>query len=148
MLDKLCEPHHLLLIITALILALIALGGGKGLGTLLGPLLKQLGGGKGASVTVNMGDEMARRNEAIKGLVSHEAARPANPICEDCTEHALVKDFIVQSTKDKSDIYRKVNRANIKLAKIELMVEMLCKARGLQIDFSKVDMHLDEGAEG
>lgn len=72
----------------------------------------------------------------------------ANPICEDCTEHALVKKFIEQSEKDKTDLYRKVNRASYNIAKISVMVEMLCKARGLEIDFSKVDLHLDQDEEG
>ncbi len=52
------EIHHLILIIVALVAALILVGGGKGLGKLVGPVMKKLIG-KEAEVTVNIGGDMA-----------------------------------------------------------------------------------------
>ena len=55
MVNFLCETNHLLIIIGVLLAALIVLGSGKGIGTLLGPLIKKLTG-KGDGVTVNIGE--------------------------------------------------------------------------------------------
>ena len=55
--EKLCEAHHLIIIIIVLLLALIFIGAGKGLGGLLGPVLKRLMG-KETEVNINIGEEM------------------------------------------------------------------------------------------
>ena len=60
--------------------------------------------------------------------------RPSKEICEDCTEHRMVSKFIKQNEKDKTELFRKVNRTSIQIARISVMVEMLCHARGLTID--------------
>lgn len=63
MFEQLCEPHHLFIIILVLVAALIALGGGKSLGGVLGPLFKKvLGRGE---VNINLGGDMGK-NEANK----------------------------------------------------------------------------------
>ena len=59
MINKLCEPEHLILIVLVLLVALLVVGSGKGLGNFIGPLLKKLFG-KGSDVTVNIeGGEMS-----------------------------------------------------------------------------------------
>ena len=56
MINFLCEPTHLWIIISALAVMLVLAGAGKSVGTLLGPLIRKIFGG----VTVNVGTD---RNE-------------------------------------------------------------------------------------
>lgn len=90
---KLCEPHHLIIIILVLLVALISTGAGKGVGSLLGPIIKRIFG-KG-EVTVNvgqMGEEMGRHSE--KGEFC--AIDPKN-----CRAHQAEYD---RSQRNKDDI--------------------------------------------
>jgi hypothetical protein len=61
MITRLCEPEHLAIIILVLLVALLVVSSGKGLGALIGTLFKRLGG-KGAEVTVNVGEDMAKHD--------------------------------------------------------------------------------------
>jgi hypothetical protein len=62
MLEKLCEPHYLVIVV--LVIAIIALGVGKGLGNILGPLFKKVLGKEG--VNINIGGGEMGKNEGTK----------------------------------------------------------------------------------
>lgn len=142
MVQQLCEPHHLILIICVLLLAFVALGGGKGLGSILNPLCKRIFGKE--AVTINLGEKAMGSEKGVANCAGCEAGKiPAN-----CPEHTRVQAFIVESERDRTELFRKVNRLDRRSAKLEVMVEMLLKARGLEVDFSKVDLKLEEDAEG
>jgi hypothetical protein len=70
MINRLCDPEHLAIIILVLLVALLVVGGGKGIGKLLGPILKKIFGG-GTEVTLNLGGEMAKKSRECEtcGLV-------------------------------------------------------------------------------
>ena len=135
--EKFCE-NHFVLICAILLGSLMAVGSGIGLGKLFKPLIDHLLG----RVTVNVGSElmaMDPKPEKIYGPFLPE---------NHCPQHSGVQEFITQSAKDRTELFRKVNRLDRRSAKLEVMVEMLLKARGLQVDFGKVDMKLEEDGEG
>jgi hypothetical protein len=87
MLNKLCEPEHLAIIILVLLTALLVVGAGKGGGKLLLQLLKKVFGKE--EININLGgDDMA----GVKGQVLCDPDK--------CTPMAKVKQQQQQNIKD------------------------------------------------
>lgn len=59
--EILCDPQHLLIIIGILLLAMVLLGSGKGLGTLISPLIKKLTGKSDVVINVENDDNPTER---------------------------------------------------------------------------------------
>jgi len=154
-LKDICAPHFWPIVIT--IGAMLILMGN---GVAIRPLLKKLFdavikrmSGESVEVVVNPSpspNPMNLNPTAGPGGAMPDGflpRRPSKEICEDCTEHRMVTKFIKQNEKDKTELFRKVNRTSIQIARISVMVEMLCHARGLTIDPSKIDLKLQEEGE-
>lgn len=62
MITRLCEPEQLIIIVLVLLVSLLVVSSGKGLGGFVNMLFKRLGG-KGAEVTVNVGEEMVNHDD-------------------------------------------------------------------------------------
>lgn len=69
MISRLCEPEHLIIVILVLLMALLIVGGAKGIGKSIGTLVRKFFGGN--SVNVNLGGGMAKKSTecATCGLV-------------------------------------------------------------------------------
>ena len=110
MIKELCEPHHLLIIIAVLILAIVSLGGGKGLGTLIGPLFKKIFG-KGTELTVSLGPmetEMGRYADKMDSLL-HQG--PACPLVDPtkCTSHQAEHERSLENKENIEKLFSAVS---------------------------------------
>lgn len=79
MISRLCEPEHLAIIILVLLAALLVVGSGKGIGTLMGGLIRKFTG-KGGDVTVNI-----ERGSENPNTIENESKSPCsfmNPTTE------------------------------------------------------------------
>ena len=86
MIARLCEPEHLLIIILVLLVAMLVVGSGKGIGTVLGGLIRKITG-KG-DVIVNVGEG---EGEGHKGLTLADLKRELL-FKPHCTDHSLIKE--------------------------------------------------------
>jgi hypothetical protein len=58
MIQRLCEPEHLAIIILVLLVALLVVGSGKGLSSIIVPFFKKVFGNGSTEVNLNLGGDM------------------------------------------------------------------------------------------
>lgn len=139
MFERFCEPHHLVIIIIAMVIAFIALGGGKGLGSILGPLFKKVLG-KG-EVNINLGGDMGK-NEGTKApscLVVDPAKCPDHK-----AEHERsirnedgIRELVTDLKATRGQLFGKleaiensVNEINVAVAKLVAVADYQREGRG------------------
>jgi hypothetical protein len=124
MIARLCEPEHLLIIILVLLVAMLVVGSGKGIGTVLGGLIRKFTG-KG-DVIVNVGEQGVQGVQGVQGagltlddLKTELTKRPH------CTDHSLIKErqdgvmikieFLVEECKSIWGEIKDINQRQIVL---------------------------------
>jgi hypothetical protein len=79
MIQQLCEPEHMIIVIIVLLVALLVVGSGRSLGKFIGPVLKRWFGSGGTEINLNLGDDMTKKHQGPVCLVdptkctAHEA---------------------------------------------------------------------------
>lgn len=109
--EFLCEPHHLWIAIAFLLLALLVLGGGKGIGSkLLSPLLKRLLNKKESPVTINIeGGEMpGEKNSELRGQ-----SCPFDPA--NCRDHKAEHERSLRNIEAIKDLWGAIKALQEKL---------------------------------
>ena len=61
MISRLCEPEHLAIIILVLLVALLVVGSGKGLASIIVPFFKKVFGSGGTEVNLNLGGDVGKK---------------------------------------------------------------------------------------
>jgi hypothetical protein len=154
MISRLCEPEHLAIIILVLLVALLVVGSGKGIGTMIGGLIRKFTG-KG-DVIVNVGGEEGEGHRVGVTLEELRAELFKQPF--HCADHAMVKerqdgvlvkiDFLIAECKSVWGEIKDINQRQIALReKLPLQYINKDDLTGIKERLKSIDDKLDRYME-
>jgi hypothetical protein len=138
--EFLCDPTHLFLIIGILLLSVVLMGTGKGLGALIGPIIKKWG--KGTEINLNMGktdDDMGRKpkGECVQcGLIVDPTKCPlhANEHERSLRNETGIRELVGDLKGTRKELFGKLDGIEVVLTEIKIAVAKLVVERNYQID--------------
>lgn len=138
MLSRLTEPEHLIIIILVLLVSLLIAAGGKGLGELIGPIIKKLFS-KGPEVTVNLGgDEVGRKPKECEqcGLIVDPAKCPLHSGEHERSlrNESGIKELGAELKGTRTQLFGKLDDMEKVLTEIKVAVAKLVVERNYQMD--------------
>jgi hypothetical protein len=138
---EVCDPHHLIIVILVLMVALLVTGAGRGIGGVISAFIKKVVGGKSVEINVVGGGSMA-------------GERPVPKECEGCglvidpTKCVMHQSEHERSKRNEAQIaqlweeYGKLRNENLAAA-AKLKDEMTAGFEKVNIGFAKVNASIN-----
>jgi hypothetical protein len=97
--QEICKQETLILIIAVLLLCILTMATGKGIGSLLVPILKRIAGKSDVNINMGqMGEEMTRHSDKMESLMPHGESCHFDPA--KCADHKAEYERSLRNAAD------------------------------------------------